>query len=134
MSPATRPAPETMPASVLLVEDEVVVRALVAESLRSAGLTVVEASNADEAWSYLTAGGIPDLLFSDVAMPGSMDGIALTKLVKAKFPGVKILITSGNLGPLDLTQFDRFLQKPYAFSHAVDVVADILGIEPAALT
>jgi CheY-like chemotaxis protein len=119
-----------MPATVLLVEDEVVVRALVAESLRAAGLTVVEAANADEAWAYLAAGGAPDLMFSDVSMPGSMDGIALTKRVREAFPDVKIVITSGNLGPIDLTQFDRFIQKPFSFTHAVDVMAEMLGVTP----
>jgi len=128
MSPAVSADPDTTPATVLLVEDEVVVRALVAESLRGAGMNVVEAANADEAWAYLTASGAPDLLFSDVAMPGSMDGIALMHRVRAAFPEVKILITSGNLGPIDVSQFDRFMQKPFSFSRAADVVAEMLGL------
>jgi CheY-like chemotaxis protein len=130
MSPALRPATADTPLWVLLVEDEVVVRALLAEELRAAGFGVVEAATADEAWAYLQAGGAAHLLFSDVAMPGSMDGIALTKRVRAAFPTIKILITSGNLGPVDLNGFDRFVQKPFSFMHAVEVAAEMLGAPP----
>ena len=59
------------PAYVLVVEDEALIRILIAEELRTAGLSVIEASNADEAWSYATAGGPIDVLFSDFQMPGS---------------------------------------------------------------
>jgi CheY-like chemotaxis protein len=130
MSPAIKVDPPPVPAPVLLVEDEVVVRALLAEEMRAAGLSVVEASNADEAWAYLTAGGTAGLLFSDVSMPGSMDGIALMKRVRAAYPDMKIVITSGNLGPLDINQFDRFVQKPFSFSQAVKVAAEMLSTPP----
>ncbi len=113
MSPAIRVDSAPAPAPVLLVEDEVVVRALLAEEMRAAGLSVVEASNADEAWAYLTAGGV-----------------ALMKRVKAAYPDMKIVITSGNLGPLDINQFDRFVQKPFSFSQAVKVASEMLGTPP----
>lgn len=132
MSPALRSEPGPVPASILLVEDDVVIRALLAEELRAAGISVIEAANADEAWAYLRAHeGAVDLLFSDVSMPGSMDGIDLMKRVRAAFPKIQILITSGNLGPLDLNAFDGFVQKPFSFSHAVAVAARMLGWEQA---
>jgi CheY-like chemotaxis protein len=131
MSPATLPDRTSNPASVLLVEDEVVLRALLAETLRAAGFSVIEAANADEAWAYLEAcAGDVDLLFSDVSMPGSMDGIALMKRVRNAFPSIKILITSGNLGPVDLNAFDGFVQKPFTLDHAANVAARMLRLEP----
>jgi CheY-like chemotaxis protein len=134
MSPAAQPDCTPTPAIVLLVEDEVLLRALLAETLRGDGFSVVEAANADEAWAYLQAGAGPvDLLFSDVSMPGSMDGIALMKRVRAAYPAIKILITSGNLGPVDLNAFDGFVQKPFTLGHAAKVAAALLGMEPPEL-
>jgi CheY-like chemotaxis protein len=114
---------------VLLVEDEVVVRALLADELRGAGLCVVEAANADEAWAYLQAGGPADLVFSDVRMPGSMDGIELRRRVRAEFPSAKIIITSGNAGQTVPGEVDAFLQKPYSFNKAVEITVRLLGRE-----
>ena len=130
MLPAVRLEQITTAPSVLLVEDEVVVRALLAEELRGAGMQVTEAASADEAWAYLQAGGVADLLFSDVRMPGSMDGLALMRLVRRAFPAVKIVMTSGNIGTFDVGQFDGFLPKPFAFSKAVLIAAHLLGVEP----
>jgi PleD family two-component response regulator len=76
------PNSEPVPAHVLLVEDEVLIRSVIAETLRDAGLLVIEAANADEAWSYLQTGASVDLVFSDIQMPGSMDGIELARKVK----------------------------------------------------
>jgi CheY-like chemotaxis protein len=128
MSPALLIDREYAPPTVLVVEDEVVVRALLAEEMRAAGMMVVEAASADEAWAFLQAGGTADLMFSDVTMPGSMDGIALMRLVRGVRPVMKIVMTSGNLGPRDMREFDGFMQKPYAFSAAVAVAARLLGV------
>jgi CheY-like chemotaxis protein len=128
--PAAKLDQTTMSPAVLLVEDEVVVRALLAEELRYAGMTVTEAANADEAWAFLQAGGTADLLFSDVKMPGSMDGVALMRLVRRAFPAIKIVMTSGNMGPFDVGEFDGFLPKPYTFTKAVLIAAHLLGVQP----
>jgi CheY-like chemotaxis protein len=132
MSPAALFDHVRAPPAILLVEDEAVLRALLAEELRFAGMTVIEAANADEAWAFLQAGGSVSLLLSDVAMPGSMDGIALMKLVRAAYPEIRVVITSGNLGPRDVSEFDGFVQKPYSFSKAVATVSSLLGWEPPA--
>lgn len=127
MSP-DRDADVALPdACVLVVEDEIVVRALLADELRAAALTVVEAANADEAWAYLQSGGHADLMLSDVRMPGSMDGIELRRRVRAEFPGIKIVITSGNIGPVIPGEVDAFLPKPYSFTKAVDVVLHLIA-------
>ncbi|MEI9987777.1 MAG: response regulator [Aliidongia sp.] len=71
------PRPDEQPgqAHILLVEDDVLVRFVVADRLREAGLAVIEAATADEALSYLAAGGRVDLAFTDIEMPGSMNGV-----------------------------------------------------------
>src|SRR5690348_8360592 len=76
MAPELSPAPK--PLRVMIVEDEVLVRFPIAEALRAEGLEIIEASNADEAWSYLLSRQTVDLIFSDIQMPGSMDGLELT--------------------------------------------------------
>jgi CheY-like chemotaxis protein len=108
-------------AHILLVEDEAVVRVLLADEFRNAGLEVIEAATADEAWSYLRAGGRADLVFSDVSMPGSMDGLELRRRVRSTFPEIKVIITSGNLKPAERGEIETFLPKPFLFAQAVQV-------------
>jgi len=124
-------ATETATPYVLLVEDEVLIRAMLAEALRGAGLCVVEAANADEAWDYLQAGGQAALLFSDIQMPGSMNGVELARRVKERFPGIKLLLTSGNPGPKNITELAPFLAKPYRLDAAAKMALDTLGLEDA---
>ncbi|OYV41244.1 MAG: hypothetical protein B7Z81_01240 [Acidocella sp. 20-61-6] len=118
MLPDQKSEPVPVLQHVLLVEDEVLIRALLAEELRSAGLVVVEAATADEAWAYLEAGGQADLVFSDVTMPGSMNGVELVQRVKTVFPRIKTIITSGNPGPANISSIATFLQKPYRLAEA----------------
>jgi CheY-like chemotaxis protein len=122
-------ATETATPYVLLVEDEVLIRALLAETLRGAGLCVIEAANADEAWDYLQAGGQADLLFSDIQMPGSMNGVELARRVRERFPGVKLLLTSGNPGPKNITEVAPFLAKPYRLDAAAALALRQLGLD-----
>src|SRR3546814_931318 len=97
IKPDRPPEPEN--ATVLVVEDEVLIRLMVSDELRDAGFRVVEAANADDAMAYLQAGEPADLVFSDVRMPGSMDGIALAEKLRSDFPHVRIVLTSGHLLP-----------------------------------
>jgi len=116
------------PAQVLLVEDEVLIRSMLAEELRAAGLRVIEAGNADEAWDFLITGGRPDLVFSDVTMPGSIDGLELTRRIKSAYPAVKIIITSGNPGPRNISEYGFFLPKPYQLDRAAAMTLASLGL------
>lgn len=116
--------------SVLLVEDEALIRSLLAEELRNRGLSVVEASDADEAWAYLQAGGHVDLVFSDVAMPGMMNGIELVRRVKAQYPQVKTIVTSGYAGPVNISDVGVFLPKPYRLDVAAKITLQSLGVQP----
>jgi PleD family two-component response regulator len=74
------------PKRILVVEDEVLIRCLICDDLREAGFVVVEAENADEASSYLASGAPVDLIFSDVHMPGSMDGLDLARRIRNERP------------------------------------------------
>ncbi len=118
MPPVDAPRHDLLPSYVLLVEDEAVIRALLAEELRAHGLVVVEAVNADEAWAYLQAGGRADLIFSDMTMPGSMNGVELVRQAKAAYPRIKAIIMSGNAGPKTMEGLCVFLAKPYRLEAA----------------
>jgi two-component system, response regulator PdtaR len=107
---------------VLVVEDEALIRVLISEELRIAGLSVIEASNADEAWSYAEAGGPIDLLFSDFQMPGSMSGLDLARKLKQLSPNLDVIITSGRVKPEEISGIGAFLAKPYLPERAVAVV------------
>jgi len=77
--------------TVLVVEDEVLVRLMIADELREQGLHVLEASNADDALTILQSSLPVDLLFTDVRMPGRMDGVALARFAHSRFPWLKLI-------------------------------------------
>lgn len=110
--------------TVLLVDDEFLVRMVAAEILEDAGLTVHEAASADEAMAQIKANPDIGLLFSDVNMPGSMDGIELASEVAKRWPKVKILVTSGRsrIPETDLPDMGSFLPKPYTATDLVRAV------------
>ena len=96
---------------VLVVEDEVVLRMAVCAHLREAGLVVIEAVDAEEAVALLDANRSIGLVFTDVTMPGSMDGNALAAWIADRYPGTKILLSSAVIQDSALP----FLAKPYSF-------------------
>lgn len=87
-------------ATVLVVEDEGLIRDLVAEDLQEAGFTVVVAKNADHAIAILEVRRDIHLLFTDIDMPGSMDGLKLAAAVRDRWPPVHIIITTGKVSHL----------------------------------
>jgi DNA-binding NtrC family response regulator len=93
-SPKSRNGAERK-STVLVVEDEVLVRLAVADFLRHSRFRVLEASNADEAKTILIAGEPVEVVFSDVNMPGSMNGFELAQWVRRQYPDVKVLLASG---------------------------------------
>ena len=97
---------------VMVVEDEVLIRMAVAAALRNVGLHALEARDADEALTVIHAGIIPDVLFTDVRMPGSMDGLKLAALVESMFPDMHIIISSAYIGRTDLKMSVNFIAKP----------------------
>lgn len=103
--------------SILMVEDDVLLRMPVAEYLRDHGFRVIEAESAAEAKSILMAGAQVDVLFSDVRMPGEDSGIDLAMWVKDLFSDVKIILTSGfarfDKRADELSALSGVVQKPY---------------------
>ncbi len=99
---------------VLIVEDEVLIRAMLADALRQEDFDVVEAANADEALAVLGVLPGPDVLVTDVRMPGPVDGLGLAAYVRLHRPDLKVIITSGHAGPDHAAGLaDAFLSKPY---------------------
>jgi CheY-like chemotaxis protein len=91
MSPDTPTSSET----ILIVEDEVLIRMELADYLRGCGYRVLEAANAAEALTVMQTDHRVDLVFSDVQMPGPTDGFGLARWVRANRPGVTVILTSG---------------------------------------
>jgi CheY-like chemotaxis protein len=84
-----------LPETILVVEDEVIVRMVVADYLRHCGYKVIEACNADEAITVLQQAEVKvDVLFSDVEMPGALDGFALSTWVRANRPEIEVILAS----------------------------------------
>jgi CheY-like chemotaxis protein len=102
-------------ATILLVEDEVLVRLELANWLEELGLVVLEASDADEALSLLNINPQVDLLLTDIKMPGSMDGIGLGHHLRRRWPLIKIIVLSAMIDTpqADLPANSLFVPKPY---------------------
>jgi two-component system, response regulator PdtaR len=116
---------------VLVVEDEPLIRAILSDELRTAGVTVIEAATADEALAYLKAVGMVDLVFTDIQMPGSMNGLELARRLREQNPALPIIVTSGNAGPQGVEErVGRFLPKPYDMDRAVTAICAALGFSP----
>jgi CheY-like chemotaxis protein len=99
---------------VLVVEDEPFVRLLGVDLLEEAGFAVLEACNADEALSLLEAHPEVRAVFSDVEMPGSLDGLGLARRICQRWPQVGIVLTSGHRVRAEVSPWEgRFLPKPY---------------------
>jgi CheY-like chemotaxis protein len=121
---------ENRPPVILVVEDETLLRMLAGDILtEDAGYRVIEAVNADEALILLESRHDVRLVFTDVNMPGALNGFALARIVDMRFPGIKVIVTSGLAWPGigDLPKGKRFLPKPYAPSALITMVQEMLG-------
>jgi CheY-like chemotaxis protein len=100
---------------VLVVDDEDLLRHLVAEILAGEGYAVLEAANAMEALSQLELHRNVSLLFTDIQMPGNLDGLGLVELVHERWPHMLLIVTSGQVRPgIDALPFEaRFVAKPF---------------------
>jgi CheY-like chemotaxis protein len=114
---------------ILIVEDELLLRMDAAEAIENAGFKVVQAANADEAIVILKARPDIHIVFTDIQMPGSMDGLKLARFVRDRWPPIKIVATSG-LVPVkdeDLPAGSVFLPKPYRDCELVAVLRGLTG-------
>jgi CheY-like chemotaxis protein len=112
---------------VLIVEDEFLLRMDAADAIAAAGFDVVEAANADEAIEVLESRTDIAVVFTDIQMPGSMDGLKLARAVRGRWPPIKIVTTSGriHLDANDLPEGGRFLPKPYSPSQVTGVLREL---------
>ncbi len=97
---------------VLVVEDEVLIRTLLAETLRGEGYLVLQAANAAEALDVLEVAPDVDFLVTDVKMPGPVDGLQLAARVRQARRDVKVIVTSGH-AEVPQGVADAFFPKPY---------------------
>ena len=100
---------------VLVVEDDTLLRMHAAEMIDEAGYDVIEAPNADEAIKVLEARSDVAIVFTDIDMPGSMNGLKLAHAVARRWPPIRIVATSGQCRNVegDLPDGGRFIAKPY---------------------
>jgi DNA-binding NtrC family response regulator len=115
----------SLPKEVLVVEDEPLIRMVAADALTEGGIMAWEAGDADEALQMLDQRRRIGVLFTDVNIPGQMNGLELAHEVNAARPDVKIIVTSGatSIADEDLPADGTFLPKPYAKERLVTVVA-----------
>jgi CheY-like chemotaxis protein len=106
---------------VLVVEDEPLVRAVAVEALEAEGFEVIEAPSADYAVTLLRSRDGIDVVFTDVAMPGTLDGVDLTRLVRMTYPHTNVLVCSGALPP-GFSGEARFVRKPYRVAEIAPII------------
>lgn len=116
-------------ANVLVVEDEMVLRLRAVDIVEDAGFTAVEAVNADEALTILESRSDISLLFSDIQMPGSMDGLKLAHAVHERWPAIKIILVSGQvkLSDTDRPADSRFFGKPLEMKRMIAELQEMVG-------
>ncbi|MGO7570092.1 response regulator [Rhizobium ruizarguesonis] len=117
-------------AVVLVVEDSMIIRMSAVDLVLSAGYEALEACDADEAIRILGARNDIDLVFTDVQMPGTMDGIKLSHYIRDRWPPVRLIIASGAaiLEESDLPTGSRAFSKPYDNHAITDAMAHLLSI------
>ncbi len=115
--------------NVLVVEDEMVLRMRAVDIVEDAGFTAVEATNADQAISVLEARSDISLLFSDIQMPGSIDGLKLAYAVHERWPNIKIILVSGQINPSndEKPENSRFFGKPIDSRQMIAELQDMIG-------
>lgn len=115
--------------AILVVEDEILVRMDVANQLSDDGFEVYEAENADRAIELLSQFPSIRIVFTDIDMPGSMDGLKLAAAIRDRWPPVKIIVMSGHhvVSPADLPDGSAFFSKPYIHSTVMRSVREMLA-------
>jgi CheY-like chemotaxis protein len=124
MQPSARSRPV-----VLVVEDEILLRMDAIDALEAAGYEVFDAADADQAIAILEERNDVRVIFTDIHMPGSMDGLKLAHFVKDRWPPVKIIATSGHarITETDLPEGGRFLHKPYTRTQVISTIDRLMN-------
>ena len=114
---------------VLVVDDEPLIRLSIVADLEGEGFAVFEAACAEEAIAVIERHPEIRLVFTDVDMPGSMDGLKLAEFVRDRWPPIKIIVTSGhhNVEPNDLPDGSPFMAKPYISANVAAIIRELLS-------
>jgi two-component sensor histidine kinase/CheY-like chemotaxis protein len=114
---------------VLIVEDEMLLRMRAVDIVEDAGFSPVQAVNADQALSILESRSDISLLFTDIQMPGSMDGLKLAHAVHDRWPAIKIILVSGQVNPSDAERpaNSRFFGKPLSDGQMIAELQAMVG-------
>lgn len=119
-------------AAVLVVEDEPLIRFAAMDLVESAGYEAIEATNADQAIRILEARSDIRVVFTDVDMPGTMDGLKLAHFIRDRWPPILIVVASGKkiVAESQLPPGSRFFSKPYEHGSIVSALAELLALAP----
>lgn len=122
-----------MPPIMLIVEDEPLIRMCAVDFAEEAGYDAREAKDAGEALAVLEAGEEIAILFTDITLPGPMDGLTLADQVARRWPQIRIVVASGALGGIgpDVAPGARRLPKPYGFHQFTQALAGLDAPAPA---
>jgi CheY-like chemotaxis protein len=112
---------------ILIVEDEVLVRTAAAHQLRSLGYTVIEAGDAAQALAALQSSIQIHLVFTDITMPGLLDGADLARVVLSEYRATKVMMTSGVIRSAPDLEALPLLHKPYSFDQLKRLVEQLIG-------
>jgi DNA-binding NtrC family response regulator len=117
--------------TILIVDDEALIRSMLSDYLQECGFKVLESSTADEAILIIEQSDvIIDLVFSDVSMPGSMDGFGLAHWIRANRPGLSLVLASGDAKKVtsatELCKNEPFMTKPYDLSAVVAKIRETI--------
>ena len=101
--------------------------------LEDAGFATVEACNADDAIRILEFRNDIRAIFTDINMPGTLDGMRMAHFVRGRWPPIHLIVTSGLISPSveDLPANGRFIRKPYRPEHVIATLRELLGHNPA---
>jgi CheY-like chemotaxis protein len=118
-----------VPAVVLIVEDEMLLRMRTVDMVEDAGFTSVEAVDADEAVAILESRSDIALLLTDIQMPGTMDGLGLAHSVHRRWPPIRIILVSGQLklANIDIPPQSRFFGKPLDSEDLIAEIQSMIG-------
>ena len=120
------------PPLVLVVDDEPLLRLVNADMLIDAGFEVIEAASGDEALALLEQNSAVRVVFTDVEMPGRIDGFALADCIERTWPEIGVVVTSGRCVPKPSFNAvaQRFLPKPYSMDHVVRLIGAFVDRQP----
>lgn len=127
-------APEAIidrPPAVLIVEDEPMIRMAAADMFVEAGYSVLEAGHAAEALDILEAHGHIGAVFTDIEMPGEMNGLVLASVIRGRWPSIAILVTSGRVQPCEgaLPFGAGFVEKPYCSLNVISTITEMVHLD-----